>query len=362
MSKTIYRKALPIFLVVLMLFSIVPIAAHAEGPEISITPTSGVESEGSTSSTPNSDVDISTTPNDDSSDSGGSSTPQTEPPSESQPEEPASDLALESDEPAADTEGEEPEAEAQGEGGISVSILGGDGRSRSIGPQATGTLTIHRYEAYQWDFNKSEGAPDMRPWYIMTIDGQLAYCVEPTNPDTTSGGYGTIDYNALNVTQQYAIGYAMLYGAQDMSNPLFHMATQTIIWEIALGYMDLSTFTCINKSAYDATIGYNPAAAGYYESILTQMRNHREVPSFTRFLQAAAPLHTMSGVSGEYKIDLVNTNPNCDLADFNFTNSGPVSFVKENQTLHVTSTGPLDAGTLYSAFKGSIGHVDSLIF
>lgn len=365
MAKTIYKKALPLFLVILMLFSIMPIAAHAESPDISIVPTSGIEDE-STSSSPNSDVDISTTPNDGSSDSGGSSTPQTEPPS-SESQEPGDESTSEGDESAVTpvddpANGDEPDADAQGEDGISVEILSGNGLSRSIGVQATGNLTIHRYEAYQWDFSKGTGPVDMRPWYIMTIDGQLAYCVEPQNPDTTSGGYGTIDYNELNVTQQYSIGYAMLYGAQDMSNPLFHMATQVIIWEISLGYMDLSTFTCINKSAYDATIGHNPAAAGYYESILTQMRNHREVPSFTRFLQAAAPLHTMSGVSGEYKIDLVNTNPNCDLGDFNFTGSGPVSFVKENQTLHVTSTGQLDGATIYAAYKGANSRTNSLVF
>lgn len=362
MAKTIYRKALPLFLVFLMLFSIMPIAAHAESPDISIEPTSGTES-GDTSSTPNSEVDISTTPNDGSSDSGESSAPESEPPSESQPEEPAGNPPPDSSEADAGPESTpEEEAEAQGEDGISVSILGGDNQSRSIGVMASGNLTINRYEAYQWDFNKSENAPDMRPWYIMTIDGQLAYCVEPTNPDTTSGGYGTVDYNALSVTQQYAIGYALLYGAQDMSNPLFHMATQTIIWEITLGYMDLSTFTCINKNAYNCTIGYNPAAASYYESILTQMRNHREVPSFTRFLQEAAPLHTVLGIPGEYKLDLVNTNPNCDLADFGFNNASTVSFVKENQTLHVTSTSPLDGNTIYTAYKGASGHTSSLIF
>ena len=222
MSKTICRKALPLFLVFMMLFSIMPMAARAEGPDISIEPTSGAESEGS-SSTPNSEVDISTTPNDGSSNNGGSSAPQTEPPSDSQPPEPASDPAPDNSEADAEPEStpEDDEAEPQGADGISVSILGGDNRSRGISVMAAGNLAIHRYEAYRWDFSKGTGTVDMRPWYIMTVGGQLAYCVEPTNPDTTSGGYGTIDYNALSVTQQYAIGYALLYGAQDMSNPPF---------------------------------------------------------------------------------------------------------------------------------------------
>ena len=140
----------------------------------------------------------------------------------------------------------------------------------------------------------------------MTSGRALDYGVEPTNAETTSGGYGTSDYNALNVTQQYAIGYAMLYGAQDMSNPLFHMATQTIIWEIALGHMDLSTFTCINKSAYNCTIGYNPAAASDSNSILAQLRSPTEVPTLTRFLQADALLHTVHALPRDIQLDLVD--------------------------------------------------------
>ena len=246
MSKTIRRTALPLFLAVLIIFSIFPLTAFAESPDISIEPISGVESE-AVSSAPNSEVDISTTPNK----GGVSSAPEGETPS-SQPSDPDGEPAPDdgdASEPESAPESS-PEAEPQGDDSISVSIVGGNGLSRGIGVLAAGNLTIHKFDAYQWNFGFSHGGSvDVRPWYIMDIGGQLAYCVEPQNPDTTSGGYGTIDYNALNVTQHYSIGYAMLYGAQDMSNPLFHMATQTIIWEIALGYMDLSTFTCINKSA-----------------------------------------------------------------------------------------------------------------
>ncbi len=57
MTKFVCKKALPLFLAVLFLFSIFPVAAHAEGPDISIEPTSGSESE-STSSASASEVEM----------------------------------------------------------------------------------------------------------------------------------------------------------------------------------------------------------------------------------------------------------------------------------------------------------------
>lgn len=126
--------------------------------------------------------------------------------------------------------------------------------------------------------------------------------------------------------------------------------------------LDLESFTAINKTAYNAVIGYNPAAAPYYEQILAQMRSHKEVPSFTHFFSALAPVHQMSGIPGEYKLDLVNTNPNCDLNDFNFAEQADVFFVKDKQVLHVSSAAAISADTLFSAFKGSVGETNSLIF
>ncbi|MDL2327531.1 Cys-Gln thioester bond-forming surface protein, partial [Ruminococcaceae bacterium OttesenSCG-928-A11] len=326
----------------------------AGAPEISTEPTEG-------DSTP---PDSSSVQEPESASQPDSSMP---PDSSSTPPESASEPEPGSSEP--ESEAETAESEAQEEvgatgtlDGATVYIERGGANARSIGPQATGTLTIHRIEAYQWNFDYLTGGLDMRPWYIMTIDGQLAYCVEPTNPDTHSGGYGTLTWNGLSSGQKYTVGYAMLYGATDTSDPLLHMATQAIIWEICLGYMDLSTLQTVNKSVYNATIGYNPAAAGYYSNIITAMATHSEVPTFTSRLQDSAPLHKVPGTTGEYKIDLVNTNPRVSLAGFNFKNSGSVKFVRDGETLKVTSTKALDGSTLYGAYKGSVGEVESLIF
>lgn len=375
MTKTVSKRIMPILLIVLVLFSIVPIPAYAAGPEISTEPTIEITDSTPPDSAPDaSGPEISTGPNDDSTPPSSSLPPDSSTPAEStepeqqpesQPDSSDSTEAPESESTPADSEAEaaaeDEDAERSGTlDGATVHFVNGNSRARLA--RATGTLSIQRVEAYQWNFEYVNNGMDMRPWYIMTIDGQMAYCVEPTNPDTHSGGYDTMTWDGLTSAQRYTVGYAMLYGATDSSNPLLHMATQTIIWEICLGYMDLSSFTLVNRSAYDATIGYNPAAAGYYDSIIAAMRSHSEVPTFTSRLQNAAPLHKVPGIPGEYKIDLVNTNPRVSLADFNFQSSGSVTFTRENETLHVSSPSPLDGNTVYSAFKGSVGEVESLVF
>ena len=233
----------------------------------------------------------------------------------------------------------------------------------SASAASAGKLSWTKHPEYQYDASQGLSSVDMQPWPTATINGQIAYCVQPENLNTHgSKPYAPIQYDHLSSTQRYAIGYAMLYGAQDTGNIPFHIATQTIIWEIVHGYMDLESFTAINKTAYNAVIGYNPAAAPYYEQILAQMRSHKEVPSFTHFFSALAPVHQMSGIPGEYKLDLVNTNPNCDLNDFNFAEQADVFFVKDKQVLHVSSAAAISADTLFSAFKGSVGETNSLIF
>lgn len=233
----------------------------------------------------------------------------------------------------------------------------------SASAASAGKLSWTKHPEYQYDASQGLGSVDMQPWPTATINGQIAYCVQPENLNTHgSKPYAPIQYDHLSSTQRYAIGYAMLYGAQDTGNIPFHIATQTIIWEIVHGCMDLESFTAINKTAYNAVIGYNPAAAPYYEQVLAQMRSHKEVPSFTHFFSALAPVHQMSGIPGEYKLDLVNTNPNCDLNDFNFAEQADVSFVKDKQVLHVSSAAVISADTLFSAFKGSVGETNSLIF
>jgi hypothetical protein len=186
----------------------------------------------------------------------------------------------------------------------SVEIVRMDGAPLlSASAVSAGKLSWTKHPGYQYDTSQGLGSVNMQPWPTATINGQIAYCVQPENLDTHgSKPYDPIQYDRLSSTQRYAIGYAMLYGAQDAGNIPFHIATQTIIWEIVHGYMDLESFIATNKTTYNAVIGYNPAAAPYYEKILAQMRSHKEVPSFSHFSSALAPVHKMMGIPGEYKL------------------------------------------------------------
>lgn len=372
MSKTVRIRIVPFLLIMLVFMGMFPISASAESPpNITISDNDGNPAD---SSTPEISVEpgapSSEPPNSESSPSSSStqgekpetgSYPDSSIPPESQSGQDSSSSSTKP-ESGSDDKDTDSNTKTRTLEGAAVEILPSGMMGRSVAPRASGTLSIHKYPEYQWDFGFSHGGTDIKPWYIMEISGRLAYCVEPTNPETNAGEYGTITWDDLNSSQKYAIGYAMLYGAQDKSNPLLHMATQTIIWEIVYGYMDLTGYTTINKHCYNATIGHNPAAAGMYESILTKMRNHTQVPSFTRVVKSLAPTHKVSGIPGEYKVDLVNTNPHCSLADFYFANSGTVSFVRDQETLKVTSSGPLNASTIYGGFKGARAETESLIF
>lgn len=226
---------------------------------------------------------------------------------------------------------------------------------------ATGTLSTETFLAYEWDSSLGGGVPTMEPWFIMTIDNHLAFGVEPENLVTHSGEYNTTTYDTLDSSQQNAISCAMLYGAQDANDPLLHMATQVIIWQIVTSQISLDTFELKYNEIYNATIVQNPGAAVYYDEIVAAMQKHYKIPSFSSESVDSAPVHTVSGSPGEYKVDLVNTNPSVFLADFDFVSTGTATFEIEQQTLHITTT-DLNKDILYFASRGPESAAKSLIY
>ena len=400
MTKLIKRRIVPFLLLLVLCIGMVPTAfADAE-----ITVTDNAASDSTTQEDSQHNADIVVVPNEESEDlisesiqpgvdsspsestspDSGSSSSESIPQSTSGSSASASDLSAESlpqsavSSSSASGLGNNSENAAEPEGGSTsiptdegtkqeaftpVTIVSRNGISLFASAPDEGKLQWKYNPGYQYDANQGNGSVNLETWPTATINGRVAYCVEPENLNTHgSKPYGTIQYDQLSSAQVYSIGYAMLYGAQDLSNIPYHIATQTIIWEITRGYMDLESYTCINKGIYNAVIGYNPSTVPYYEQILAQMRAHKEVPSFAHFSSTLAPVHKVPGIPGEYKLELMNTNPNCDLSDFNFSDQAGVTFTKENQTLHVASSAAISAGTLFSSFKGSLGETNSLIY
>lgn len=301
MSQIIKKRIIPILLLVVLCFGMVPTAfAEAEittidtstvtqtdvqgKPDTDITvvpnedagdlitdegPDSGPVDESTSSSTDfssTSSSEVHTPSNLEaassssvSSDNTVSSSSEAMRPNSSSPLSPA--MTPESESVSIETNEEVKKAPAE----IPVEIVRMNGASLfSTSAASAGTLSWTKHPEYQYDANLGMGSVNMQVWPTATINGQIAYCVQPENLNTHgSKPYDPIQYDQLSSTQRYAIGYAMLYGAQDAGNIPFHIATQTIIWEIVHGYMDLESFIATNKTAYNAVIGYNPAAAPY---------------------------------------------------------------------------------------------------
>lgn len=79
----------------------------------------------------------------------------------------------------------------------------------SASAASAGKLSWTKHPEYQYDASQGLGSVDMQPWPTATINGQIAYCVQPENLNTHgSKPYAPIQYDHLSSTQRYAIGYA----------------------------------------------------------------------------------------------------------------------------------------------------------
>ena len=344
-NKTV-KSILPILLTFLLFFSTIPISVFASGefPDSSV-PSSSVIG-GSPGDEDSSTLDDSSIPADVIEDDSDAPSEEEIPPDSSDSEEP---------EPPVDP-AQEPVIIPLDH----IIVTREDSRAR-----ASAQMTLRRYDGIRWNFDKTGATVNEHPWYLVDIDGAVAYCVEPLNPTSNDGIYTTFTYEYLTTDQRYAIGYAMLYGAKDTRDPLYHMATQLIIWEIIYSYLDLSTFQPTgNRVLYNNTIGYNSynmQADVNYRQILSDMRRHKEVPSFMSSVEPGMPVHTIPGVPGAYEVTLTNTNPNASLTDFYFADSDTLTFTKNGENLTIRSTGAL-ANAAYAAYKGSTGYTDALIY
>ena len=279
MTKLIKRRIVPFLLLLVLCIGMVPTAfADAE-----ITVTDNAASDSTTQEDSQHNADIVVVPNEESEDlisesiqpgvdsspsestspDSGSSSSESIPQSTSGSSASASDLSAESlpqsavSSSSASGLGNNSENAAEPEGGSTsiptdegtkqdaftpVTIVSRNGISLFASAPDEGKLQWKYNPGYQYDANQGNGSVNLETWPTATINGRVAYCVEPENLNTHgSKPYGTIQYDQLSSAQVYSIGYAMLYGAQDLSNIPYHIATQTIIWEITRGYMDLES-------------------------------------------------------------------------------------------------------------------------
>lgn len=184
----------------------------------------------------------------------------------------------------------------------------------------------------------------------------------------SSQNSGPAFWYGLSADQRRTIGLILLYGcpldlwdeewgintSTNKQNPNigYRAATQALIWEIEAGYREpFGDYTLLNDRWYNDMQGYNLSADGTtdyflvgYNHIVSKLKQHDTIPSFTSSYMNSAPVHNMTGTS------LTLTDANGVLSDYTFTNTNAVTFTKSGNKLTVTANGTIPS-TAFSATK-----------
>lgn len=184
----------------------------------------------------------------------------------------------------------------------------------------------------------------------------------------TSQNSGPAFWYGLSADQRRTIGLILLYGcpndlwdeewgintSTNKQNPNigYRAATQALIWEIEAGYREPSgDYELLNDRWYDGMQGYNLSADGTtdyflvgYNHIVSKLKQHNTIPSFTSSYANSAPVHAMTGTA------LTLTDTNDILSEYTFTNTSAVTFSKSGNNLTVQTTGTIPS-TAFSAMR-----------
>ncbi|WP_147539355.1 SpaA isopeptide-forming pilin-related protein [Anaerotruncus rubiinfantis] len=227
---------------------------------------------------------------------------------------------------------------------ITIPISTG-GRAR-----AAESLTITWFPSYTYDFALTPGYPIYGEWCSYKIGGQFVYCMEPKNLVSTDGKVyeSSTTWAGLSKEQQQSISYILLYGASGDGNIPEHIATQALIWEVALSYRD-STFTRTSNYVYNGIIS-GSSAETYYNQISDQVANHQKIPSFMSSAESTAPTYVLADNGRSYSFEVTDTRG--VLSDMSFPSISGVTFSKTNgNKLTITSSRAIDPAELVASVK-----------
>lgn len=195
----------------------------------------------------------------------------------------------------------------------------------------------------------------------MYVDGDTAYCIEPSIPLNTGDTLrkdSSETWNALSDAQKKAVGLALLYGRQGNSTNLSGnddeqwLATQTLVWEFVTGYRNpTGSFEQLDSTVYSLHFGENHPNAGaraVYDQIVSLLQRHNTVPSF------------MNGGSidldyqdGKYTAILTDTNGVLSEYDFTSSDSG-VTLTKSGNTLTISADHAISGTVRITASRNNI--------
>ena len=211
-------------------------------------------------------------------------------------------------------------------------------RTARSAPGST-TIYMERIDDISHSYPFSGGSP-YYGYLFYTAEGDTAYCVEPARFNSTTGTVvtGSKTYSGLTQTQQNEIARAIAANLGGHTNPYKYMACQAIIWEIAYNQSPRG------GSVYNAVIAQNSGKlSSYYEEIRSEMENMGEIPSFMSPDPQNPTEHSMEENGGEWSIDLENTNGNVTLREEDFESRAPFDFSVSGDTLTVTSSSEPDS-------------------
>ena len=205
---------------------------------------------------------------------------------------------------------------------------------------------------------------------------QAAYCLEPgiaegstyTEEDLTMDEFvsSSVAPSTLTVQQMKAMCVAVMYGQRTLPQSATYellsnmVATQIIVWEIAIGWRNATPPYAQTNDAFirrfENAYGKGPEATSMYISIGGRLKNvisaynqisanmaaHSDaIPSFTSAAQNAAPtIDLKSNGNGQYSAAV--TDSNRVISGYTFPKTDGLTFSTNGNVLTITSDRPLD--------------------
>lgn len=175
-----------------------------------------------------------------------------------------------------------------------------------------------------------------RPVYCIEVGATFSGYTYSTQSLTTSPYW-----NSLSTVARAGITYCTMYGypvnTWGAANCDAYAATQTIIWEFAKGYRNLSGRT--NAYYYNLMIKGSPAENAYNQ-LGAAVTAHNKRPSFAYTSAASASSNTVelkyNAASGAWTVTL--TDSNGVLSGYNVTASGGLTVSKSGNTLTLSTS------------------------
>ena len=153
------------------------------------------------------------------------------------------------------------------------------------------------------------------------LGGRIAYCIEP-GADIITNTYTETDWSSVNLSEEIRdyiekVGY---YGYEYPGHQTdrYYIAAQELIWKIVRPDIEVSWTTGINKSGSVIDVSAEK------EEIESLVKSHSLVPSFS-----------LSDVSGFLGDEIVLTDENNVLSDYNISDSKYHEIVREGNTLKI---------------------------